>query len=148
MSFPLYSFFGQKECGPAGPHKLKTPCKGFEGKTGDRIDLIGIASLCYVSFRTRQITFHRPSRLVYPRNAYLLARGLQEEENGLMNLIIIIFCLVGIPLSITLGIKCLRAYDRCESTVSLIGFLCLTFVVPIILILLLLWQIGSAATGV
>ena len=62
---------------------------------------------------------------------------------GLVNLIIIIFCLIGIPLSITFGIKSLRAYDRTESTISLVWFLCLTFIIPIILFLLLLWMVGD-----
>jgi ABC-type antimicrobial peptide transport system permease subunit len=65
----------------------------------------------------------------------------------MVNLIIIIFCLIGIPLSITLGIKCLRAYDRSESTISFVGFVCLTFVVPIILFLLLLWTVGDLPYG-
>ena len=69
--------------------------------------------------------------------------GMTGGGIGLVNLIIIIFCLIGIPLSITLGIKSLRAYDRSESTISLVGFLCLTFIIPIILFLLLLWVAGD-----
>ena len=69
--------------------------------------------------------------------------GMTGGGIGLVNPIIIIFCLIGIPLSITFGIKSLRAYDRTESMISLIEFVCLTFVVPIFLFLLLLWTLGD-----
>jgi ABC-type antimicrobial peptide transport system permease subunit len=60
----------------------------------------------------------------------------------MIGLIIIISCLIGIPLSITLGIKSLHEYDRSESTVSFVGFLCLTFIVPIFLVFFLFWITG------